>query len=90
MLLGRDVEIKVYEDKERIILIIKNGYPPALRHLVKPQKCSIDLVHNIIHELNVAKVDKVHTGAQIADIFTKSLQPKTLRSCTAPAQGGAQ
>ena len=58
MLLGRDVEMKVYEDNEGTISVIKNGYSPALKHLLKTQKCSIDLVHNIIHELHIANVER--------------------------------
>ena len=33
LLLGREVEFRVFEDNAGIIKVVKNGYGPALRHL---------------------------------------------------------
>jgi len=72
-LLGRKVHVEIYEDNQGTIDVIRNGYSPALRHLLKTQKCSIDLIHHIVHEKNLADIVKVGTDKQVADIFTKSL-----------------
>ena len=65
----------VFEDNEGTILVVENGYSPALRHLLKTQKVSIDLVHYIIHQAKIASMQHIETGKQVADIFTKSLTP---------------
>ena len=66
----------VYEDNEGSILVLENGYSPALRHMLKTQKVSIDLLHQIIHVMNIAPIEKIETDKQVADIFTKSLVPQ--------------
>ena len=38
MLLGRSVRVEIYEDNQNTIDVIRNGYSPALRHLLKTQK----------------------------------------------------
>ncbi len=73
MLLGRGVKMESYEDNQGTIDVIGNGYSPALRHLLQTQKCSIDLLHHIVHEKNFAEIVKVATSDQVADVFTKSL-----------------
>ena len=65
--------MKIYEDNSGTIDVVKNGYSPALRHLLKTQKCSIDLLHQIIHVLELGDLCKIETDKQAADIFTKAL-----------------
>ena len=76
MFLGRDMEMKVFEDNEGTVLVVENGYSPALRHILKTQKCSIDLLHTMFHDLNLAKLENVESEKQVADIFTKALTPQ--------------
>ena len=72
-LLGRKVELRVKEDNEGTILVIEKGYSPALRHLLKTQKVSIDLLHRCFYELDLGVLEKVDTNEQAADIFTKAV-----------------
>ena len=72
LLLNRKVAMEVYEDNAGSILVVENGYSPSLRHLVKTQKCSIDLLHDIMHSIKLATLVKVDTGDQVGDVFTKS------------------
>ena len=74
-LLGRPVVLKVYEDNQGTIDVVKAGYSPALRHLSKTQKISIDLVHDIRTDLQLAELNKIDGDQQAADIFTKALEP---------------
>ena len=71
--LGRPVRMVLYEDNQGTIDVINKGYSPQLRHLLKTQKCCIDLVHSIVHQLKIAEVEKIGTEKQAADIFTKAL-----------------
>ena len=73
LLLGRPVDVRIFEDNEGTILVAKSGYSPALWHLLKTQKCSVDLVHRVIYEQQLCDLEHVSTGSQVADIFTKSL-----------------
>ena len=66
----------VFEDNGGSILVIENGYSPALRHLLKTQKVSIDLLHQMIHVDKIARIEKVATDEQVADVFAKSLTPQ--------------
>ena len=72
LLLGRPVRMEIFEDNEGIITVVENGYSPALRHLSKTQKCSIDLLHDICVSQNIANLQYIDTKQQVADIFTKS------------------
>ena len=74
-LLGRKVDLRVMEDNSGTIAVVENGYSPQLRHLLKTQKVSIDLVHRVSSpdELDLGSLEKVESGEQIADIFTKML-----------------
>ena len=67
------MECFIFEDNQGTIDVVYNGYSPSLRHLVKTQKCSIDLVHSIVHVQGLAKIQKVESGDQAADVFTKAL-----------------
>jgi hypothetical protein len=72
LLLGRKVRMELYEDNAGTILVVENGYSPALRHLSKTQKISIDLLHFVCHSEEICNVNKIDTGEQVADVFTKS------------------
>ena len=80
-LLGREIEMKVFEDNQGAIDVTETGYSPNLRYLLKTQKVSIDLNHTFFHgdkEKDVdplATIEYIETEKQVADIFTKALQP---------------
>ena len=75
-LLGRKVDLRVKEDNCGTIAVVEKGYSPQLRHLLKTQRVSIDLIHRVLDpdELDLGTVDKVESGDQVADIFTKMLE----------------
>ena len=73
LLLGRDMQLRVFEDNSATLTVVEAGYSPQLRHLLKIQKCSIDLVHRLFHVLRVGELEHIPTTEQTADIFTKSL-----------------
>ena len=73
-LLNRKVDLIIYEDNQGTIDVVAAGYSPELRHLTKTQKTSIDLVHDIVHELQLAQIEKVDGDLQAADIFTKAVE----------------
>jgi hypothetical protein len=49
-LLGRPVDLIVYEDNEACITIAKKGYSPLLRCLPRTQRCSLGVVHETLFE----------------------------------------
>ena len=74
-MLGRKIDLRVMEDNAGTIAVIEKGYSPALRHLLKTQKVSIDLIHRCLdpEELDLGTMEKCDTDEQTADIFTKAL-----------------
>ena len=71
--MGRKIELRVKEDNEGTIAVIEKGYSPSLRHLLKTQKVSIDLIHRCFFELDLGVLEKVDTAEQAADIFSKAV-----------------
>ena len=53
---------------------IEKGYNPALRHLPKTQKSSLDFLHFMFHVAKLVDIEYVATELQIADIFTKPVK----------------
>jgi hypothetical protein len=72
-LLGREMRLELWEDNAGTIAVIERGYSPQLRHLLKTQKVSIDLLHRIFFELGLGELMKVETEKQAADVFTKAV-----------------
>ena len=67
------MELRVFEDNEGTIAVVERGYSPALRHLVKTHKVSVDLLHRVFYELELGELEHVETGKQAADVFTKAV-----------------
>ena len=67
------MDLKVFEDNEGTIAVVERGYSPALRHLVKTHKVSVDLLHRCFYELDLGEIEHIPTGLQAADIFTKAV-----------------
>ena len=73
-LLNRRIRILVLEDNIGTIQAIEKGYSPALRHLPKTQKTSLDFLNYLIHVCKLVDIEYVATELQIADIFTKAVK----------------
>ena len=69
----REMRVRIFEDNEGAILAIEKGYSPALRHLNKTQKCSLDMLHVTLIKRKIASLELVCTEEQRADIFTKAI-----------------
>ena len=42
---------------------------------MKTQKVSVDLIHDIIYQQELATLEKIDGDLQAADIFTKAVEP---------------
>jgi hypothetical protein len=67
---------KVREDNIGTILLLEKGYSPAMRHLPKTHKCSVDYLHEIFHVLKAALIKHIDTKEQLGDPFTKGIEPR--------------
>ena len=67
------MELVVFEDNQGTIAVIERGYSPALRHLVKTHKVSVDLLHRCFYDLELGVLEHISTGHQAADVFTKAV-----------------
>jgi hypothetical protein len=77
-LLGRPVDMIVHEDNQPCIAIIKKGYSPSLRCLVRTQRCSLGVVHETFHEPapeGFGKSTLIYTKSELhkGDLLTKYL-----------------
>ena len=76
-ILKRRVTCKVFLDNTQAIAAIKNGYSPALRHLSRTQRVSLQAIHEIFYDGNVPRpymvVEYIKTTEQKADLMTKPL-----------------
>ena len=74
-ILGRDVELEVLEDNEATIKIVKKGYSAKLRHISRTHRVNLASVKKVFENPNLA-LNYVGTLEQVADIFTKALEPQ--------------
>jgi hypothetical protein len=73
-LLKRPVNLRIYEDNEATIKVIKKGYSSKLRHLARTQRVNIASVHEALQDPQFI-LEYIETLKQAADVFTKSLEP---------------
>lgn len=77
--LGRPVDAEIKEDNAAAITAIEKGYSPAMRHLPRMQRVSLDMVHDLITldppagEGEVELV-KTPTAEHKGDMMTKELE----------------
>ena len=82
LVLGRPVRLVVLEDNESSIAVVRKGWSPKLRTLLRNQKCNLQQ----LHELITADADQLgdrgpvvlrhHEGeTHKGDLFTKFLVP---------------
>ena len=74
-LLKRPVTLRIFEDNEATIKVIKKGYSSKLRHLARTQRVNIASVHDAILDPQLI-LEYIETTKQAADVFTKSLDPQ--------------
>ena len=73
-LLGRDVECVCLEDNQATITVVKKGFSPKLRHILRTQKVNLGSIKEVFDD-GIAKIEYCNTAFQAADIFTKALAP---------------
>jgi hypothetical protein len=75
LLLGRTVTLKVLEDNQATILVVRKGYSPKLRHITRTHKVNLSALSEVFRE-DSAELEYCQTDNQAADIFTKALPPQ--------------
>jgi len=71
LLLGRSVVLRVLEDNQATILVVRKRYSPKLRHISRTHKINLSCLSEVFHEDSARKADD-----QAANIFTKALPPQ--------------
>ena len=74
LLLARSVTLRVHEDNQATILVVKKGYSPKLRHITTTHKVNLSCLSEVFRD-DSAEIEYIHTDDQAADIFTKALPP---------------
>ena len=74
ILLGRPVTLRIKEDNQATIKILKKGYSPKLRHVLRHHKVNLGSVKEVLDQGNV-ELEYIPSEEQRADIFTKALPP---------------
>ena len=74
LLLARSVTLKVFEDNQATILVVRKGYSPKLRHITRTHKVNLSCLAEVFND-DSAVIEYIGTDDQAADIFTKSLPP---------------
>ena len=76
LLLGRTVTLKVLEDNQATILVVRKGYSPKLRHITRTHKVNLSGLSEVFRDEDSAELEYCQTDNQAADIFTKALPPQ--------------
>ena len=71
LLLGRSVGLRVMEDNQAMILVVRKGYSPKLRHITRTHKVNLSGLSEVFRD-DSATVEYCQTDKQAADMFTKS------------------
>ena len=74
-LLMRRVTLRIFEDNEATIKVVKKGYSSKLRHVGRTHKVNIASLHDTVSVDSVI-IEYVQTHLQAADVFAKSLEPQ--------------
>ena len=72
ILLQRDVTVRIHEDNEATISIVKRGFSPQLRFLAKHHRISLSVVHELCMHDDIT-IQHCKSEDQKGDILTKSL-----------------
>ena len=79
LLLDRPVTLRVMEDNQATILVVRKGYSPKLRHITRTHKVNLSGLSEVFRDDTVT-LAYCQTDKQAADIFTKALPPQKWRS----------
>ena len=71
-LLGRPIEVKLFEDNQATLKIIQSGYSAKLRHLGKSQRVDVAFVADCCSQCGVIPL-YIATDKQKGDFLTKGL-----------------
>ena len=63
------------EDNQAMILVVRKGYSPKLRHITRTHKVNLSGLSEVFRD-DSATVEYCQTDMQAADIFTKSFAPQ--------------
>ena len=75
LLLNRSVTLRVMEDNQATILVVRKGYSPKLRHITRTRKVNLSGLSEVFRD-DSAVLEHCQTDKQAADIFTKALAPQ--------------
>ena len=75
LLLDRPVTLRIMEDNQATILVVRKGYSPKLRHITRTHKVNLSGLSEVFRDDTVT-LEYCQTDKQAADIFTKSLPPQ--------------
>ena len=78
---GRDLKLKIKEDNEATIKIAKKGFSPKLRSLSRTHRVNLGAIHEEIIKPDI-ELEYIKTTEQIADIFTKAIDPQKWKHAT--------
>ena len=63
------------EDNQAMILVVRKGYSPKLRHITRTHKVNLSGLSEVFRD-DSATVEYCQTDKQAADMFTKSWAPQ--------------
>ena len=76
LLLGRSVGLRVMEDNQAMILVVRKGYSPKLRHIIRTHRVNLSGLSEVFRD-DSATLEYCATDNQAADIFTGGSQNTT-------------
>ena len=68
-LLGRSVKLRIEEDNQACIKVVKAGYSQKLRHILRTHKVNLGSIKECLDSEQI-DIEYIHTDEQAADIFT--------------------
>ena len=70
-ILGRPVSMRVYEDSQALIRVVKSGQNPTMHHLHRTHRISVAWLHEVFQCRNAVLAYEV-SAKMAADIYTKA------------------
>ena len=74
LVLSRDIILEVKEDNEATIKVVRKGYSPKLRRIQRTHKVNLASLAEQFENPNI-QLAYIHTTQQVADLFTKAVEP---------------
>ena len=76
-ILGRKMDLVLFEDNTAMIKVVKNGISPNLRHLNRTHGVSIAATSSLLHD-GQFRIEYLESKKMKADIFTKGFNSKQI------------